>query len=132
MPSFDTVATERLLLVHVPPVVGDNVVVEPSQMVEGPVIAAVGGLSTVTFEVASDIQPVLEFVNVKLAVPVFSPVTLPALFTEATEALLLTQVPPEVGESWVMESLQITDEPVIEAVGFALITIVLSFDPEQL
>ena len=96
---MDTVATERLLLVHVPPVVGDNVVVEPSQMVEGPVIVAVGGLSTVTFEVASDAQPVLELVNVKLAVPVLTPVTSPELFTVATAELLLTQLPPEVGES---------------------------------
>ena len=132
IPSLVTVATDMLLLVQVPPVVGESVVVEPSQMVVGPVIAAVGGLSTVMLLVALEEQPVEELVNEKLAVPVFTPVTLPALFTVATVVMLLTHVPPEVGESCVMESLQITEDPVIEAVGLALMTIVLSFDPEQL
>jgi hypothetical protein len=41
-PRLDTEATDGLELAHVPPVVGDNVVVEPTQIVEGPVTDTTG------------------------------------------------------------------------------------------
>jgi hypothetical protein len=41
-PAFVTVAIAVLLLVHVPPVVGDNCVVEPAHIVVEPVIVTVG------------------------------------------------------------------------------------------
>ena len=42
IPELDTVAIAGLLLIHVPPAEGNNVVVDPSQMVEGPDMATTG------------------------------------------------------------------------------------------
>lgn len=53
-PPFVTVAIDVLLLVHVPPVVGDNVVVPPPQIVVAPVILTAGLTLTVTFPVELD------------------------------------------------------------------------------
>jgi hypothetical protein len=50
-PAFVTVATALLLLLHVPPVLGNNVVVDPAQIVELPVMLTVGVVFTVTAEV---------------------------------------------------------------------------------
>jgi hypothetical protein len=94
-----TVATDGLLLVQVPPVVGDNVVVKPSQMVLAPVIETTGGVVTVRSVVGSLEQLVVVLVNVKLADPVLTPVTKPLLVTVATATLELVQVPPVEGKS---------------------------------
>jgi hypothetical protein len=94
-----TVATAVLLLVQVPPVVGESVVVDPSHIVVAPVMVAVGGLSTVILAVGFEAQPVEVLVKVKLAAPVLTPVTLPAFVTVAIVGLLLTHVPPVVGDN---------------------------------
>jgi len=57
-PALVTVATAGLLLAHVPPVVGERVVVNPSQIVEGPVNDTTGGIFTVIGAVLSETQPV--------------------------------------------------------------------------
>jgi len=116
-PAFVTVATAGLLLAQVPPVVGDKVVVLPIQMLLDPVIKTTGMGWTVTAEVAADTQPVVVLVNVKVADPAVRPVTKPAPVTEATAGLLLTQVPPVVGETVVVAPTQILAAPVILTTG---------------
>ena len=111
-PVLVTVATAGSLLTHVPPVVGDNVVVNPTQTLPGPVILTAGAALTVTAGVGVDVQPVIVFVNVKVAVPAETPVTTPALVTVATDGLLLIQI-PLVGESVVVPPIQTLVGPVI-------------------
>lgn len=53
-----TVATDGLLLVHVPPVVGDNVVVDPTHMVEGPVTETIGLGFTLMVRLGTAVQPI--------------------------------------------------------------------------
>lgn len=62
-------------------------------------------------------------VKVKVAVPAVKPVTTPALVTEATAGLLLTQVPPVAGDKVVVNPAQIVLEPVILTAGVAFIVI---------
>ena len=89
-----TVAIAVLLLVHEPEVgVADNVVAEVAQTVVVPEITGVTP-NTVTVNVL--LRPIALYVIT--AVPVATPVTIPDDEpTEATEALLLTHVPPEIG-----------------------------------
>jgi hypothetical protein len=61
-PAFVTVAIAVLLLAHVPPVVGLNVVVEPAQIVLDPVILTAGFALIVKGAVANELHP--ELVNV--------------------------------------------------------------------
>ena len=58
-PALETVAIELLLLSHVPPVEGDNVVVEPTQIEEAPVIEAVGLVFTRTELDGFELHPVV-------------------------------------------------------------------------
>ena len=53
-PPFVTVATEGLLLLQVPPVVGDSVDVSSSHKISGPETLTVGLANTVTGKVGSD------------------------------------------------------------------------------
>ena len=119
-PPFVTVAIDVLLLAHVPPFVGLNVVVAPAQMVEFPVIDTVGLAFTVTLLVALDMHPVDEFVNVKLAVPSATPVTIPVFATVAMLELLLVHVPPVDGLKVVVVPGQMAVSPVIETGGLGL------------
>lgn len=57
-PTFDTEATEGLELDHVPPVVGDNVVVEPTHIVEGPVTETAGLGLTFMVMLGTALQPI--------------------------------------------------------------------------
>jgi hypothetical protein len=61
-------------------------------------------------------------VKVNVAVPAPTPVTSPSLFTDATEGLLLTHVPPLVGDNVVVPPTQIVVLPVMATDGFAEIT----------
>lgn len=79
-PEFVTIATEGLLLIHVPPVVGVTVAEEPSQTPEAP--PKTGKAFTVTLPVVAE-QPVVASVNVNVAEPDETPVTIPALVTVA-------------------------------------------------
>lgn len=118
-PLLDTVAIAGLLLVQVPPVVGDNLVGPPIHMVVLPVMATVGLAMTVTVGVGADTHP-LELVNVKVTVPVATPVTIPALVTVALALLLLVHVPPVVGDKVVVPPTHTDVLPVIDAVGLVL------------
>ena len=76
-------------------------------------IPTTGPSSTVTSSERDDTHPEEVFVNVNLAVPGETPVTIPLLFIVATLSLSLTQVPPRDGLSVVSASTQITGLPVI-------------------
>ena len=80
---------------HVPPVVGDIVVVPAIQSESLPVIVAVGLALTVTLIVLE--QPVDVSVYVKTEVPAETPVITPALVMVATPVLAEVQIPPEAG-----------------------------------
>lgn len=69
IPPLVTVATKGLELVQVPPDDGDNVVVEPIQILEGPMMLTTGFALMVTGVVAFEGQLVIELVNTKVAVP---------------------------------------------------------------
>ena len=58
-PELFIVATEVLLLVHVPPVEGDKLVVVPIQMVDEPTIFTTGLPMTVIDADGLEIQPVV-------------------------------------------------------------------------
>ena len=118
-PAEVTVATDGLLLTHVPPVVGDKVVVDPMQIELLPVMLTVGKALTVTVPVVL-LQLVVADVNVKAADPAATPVTTPAEVTVATDSLLLTQVPPVVGDKVVVDPIQIELPPVMLTVGNVL------------
>jgi hypothetical protein len=119
-PALVIVATDVLLLTHVPNVVGLTVVVLPIQSeVLDPVIFVVGRALTVTVFVAFDGHKVVLLVNVKVTVPPLTPVTTPALVTVATPVLLLAQVPPDVGLKVVVDPTQIVLAPVMLTIGFA-------------
>ena len=115
-PALVTVALALLLLVQVPPVVGDSVAVLPIHTVAGAVTT--GNAFTVTADVVL-LQPVEVCVKVKVAVPPDTPVTTPALVTVATELLLLAQVPPVVGDSVLVKPAHIVELPVMLTVGNA-------------
>ena len=118
-PALLTVATAALLLAQVPPVVGDKLVVLPTQIALAPVILTTGGAFTVTADVGAEAQPAA-LVKIKVAPPAPTPVTTPALVTVATAALLLAQVPPVVGDKVVVPPTQIVLLPVRLAAGMAL------------
>ena len=81
------------------------------------VITAVGLPFTIT-DVVLLLQPVADWVNVKLTVPADTPVTTPALVTVAMALLLLVHVPPEAGERFMVDPTH-TDVPALTAgLGF--------------
>ena len=88
--------------------------------------------STVTAEVVLE-QPFEELVNVNVTLPVVEPaVTTPAFVTDAIEGLLLTQVPPVVGDKVVVEPAQIVELPVILTVGNGFtVTVTVNVLPAQ-
>jgi hypothetical protein len=94
-PAFVTVAFVISLLVHVPPVVGDKVMLLPTQT-EGSADTT-GRALIVTAEVVL-LQPVAVSVNVNVTEPGAIPVMRPALDTVALVGSLLVQVPPDVGD----------------------------------
>ena len=95
-----------MLLTHVPPLVGDKVVVVVPQNEVGPIILTTGNEVTETAGVVfAQKGDVLE-VKVKVALPGPTAVTVLPL-TVATLVLLLTQVPPLDGDRVVVNPLQI-------------------------
>lgn len=92
-PELFIVATEVLLLLHVPPVVASlSEVVDPTQTLVVPSIAPGSGF-TVTTVVLKHVVPKMYEIT---AVPKLLPVTHPVEATVATEVLLLLHVPPVV------------------------------------
>lgn len=129
-PALVTVAIVGFTAVHVPPVVGDSVVVDPIHTAAVPVIVTVGLGLTVTGPVVL-VQPVAVFVKVKVAVPVDIAVTTPVVaFTVATAGLLLCQVPPVFGVSVVVFPIHIADAPLIPTVGRGLTVICMVSEQE--
>jgi hypothetical protein len=118
-PALLIVATDVLLLTHVPSVIGLTVVVPPiHNEVLAPVIFVVGRALTVIALVASDGQSVVLLVKVNVAEPPLTPVTTPPFVTVATALLLLAHVPLVVGLKVVVEPSHIVLAPVILTLGF--------------
>jgi hypothetical protein len=112
-PALVTVALVLSLLVHVPPVVGDKVMVLPTHTEDEGALTT-GSAFTVTADVVLE-QP-LASVNVKVTLPAATPVTVFPL-TVALEGSLLTQVPPVDGVK-VMVLPTHTEEAEVLTVGF--------------
>jgi hypothetical protein len=128
-PALLTEATTGLLLAQVPPVVGDKVAVLFTQTAGMPV--TVGSAPTVTADVVL-VHDDDARVKVNVADPAATPVTTPAFVTVAIPLLLLTHVPPVVGESVVVLPIQIVEAPVILVTGaFFLVTVVGTEMAEQ-
>lgn len=98
-PVFVIEATAGFVLIQLPPVVGEILEEDPTQINDGPVRLIKGFVAILMGVPNSEKHPVAVSVNLKVADPVANPVTSPALETAATEGLLLIQVPPKFGES---------------------------------
>jgi hypothetical protein len=96
-PAFVTDATAVLLLVHVPPVLGLNWVVDNLHIAFGPSMETVGFASTMTTGLGFDTQLVVLLVYINDDVPADKPVTKPPFVTDAIDGLVLIHVPPVVG-----------------------------------
>jgi hypothetical protein len=96
------VATEGLLLIHVPPVAGRKDVVAPIQIVAGPLSVVAGLPFTLMGMVPAAVHPEDEVKLIK-ANPLEIPVTRPEFVILATVGLLLVQTPPDVGETVVVD-----------------------------
>ena len=96
-----------------PPVVGDKVIVDPTQTDDAPL--TIGKAFTVTAFVVA-LQPVEVCVNVNVTEPGATPVTTPPFVTVAKLLLLLTHVPPVVGDKVIVDPTQ-TDDIGIWIVG---------------
>ena len=127
-PASVTVALVGSLLVQAPPVVGDKVIVLPTQT-DDPALTA-GSALTVSDEVVL-LQPVEVWVKVKVTLPVATPVTRPALVTVAFVASLLVQVPPVVGDKVMVLPTQ-TDDPALTAGSALTVTVAVAEHPELL
>jgi len=118
-----TEAIKGELLIQVPPVEGERVVLVPSQILLEPKIDTEGFKLTCTGAEGSETQLVDPCVNVKVAEPDATPVTVPSLVTLAMPGFELTHVPPVEGLSVVVVPLQIAVPPVTLATGSALTVI---------
>ena len=104
-----TVATDGVLLVHVPPIVVlVTVVVEPIHIGATPKIGAAGG-TTVTISVTNVDPHVFVTIYEMTDVPVATPETIPLLLTVATPVLALLQAPPVVTSANVVEPVVQSD-----------------------
>ena len=105
-PLLLIVATLGFVLAHVPPVDGESAVLPPIQIEFRPFIVTTGFAYTAIGAVLADMQPVEMFVNLNVACPAANAVTTPAFVIVAMVGLLLTHVPPTVGEKDVVEPIQ--------------------------
>ena len=114
-----TVATVRLLLLHVPPKVGsDNIEMRPTHKTDVPDMGAGRGLTNIGNVIVHPVGSVYE-IN---AEPDDTPVTIPVVAsTEAMVAALLLHVPPPASVKSVVEPTQTVDEPEIAGgIGFTV------------
>ena len=121
-PELVTVAIELLLLVHVPPIVGDNVIVLPTQT-EAPALTTGSALMDTALVVALQVVEVVS-VKIKVALPAATPVTTPELVTVAIELLLLVHVPPIVGDNVIVLPTQ-TEAPAVTTGCALMVTAVV-------
>jgi hypothetical protein len=105
-----------LLQAYVPPPVAVKVVLPPLQITDVPVMLAVGNALTATPLLAVDVQP-LPLVTVTVYVAFAVGLTVMAA---VVAPLLQEYVPPPVAVKVVLPPLQITDVPVMLAVGNGL------------
>jgi len=103
-PALVTVARALLLLVHVPPVVGDRVAVAPKQIAAGAVTT--GKALTVTAAVVL-LQLFVPSVKVNVTLPAATAVITPAFVTVAMVLSLLIHVPLVVGDRVAVAPTQI-------------------------
>jgi hypothetical protein len=103
VPELSILAISGLLLAQVPPEEGENEVVLPIQIAEGPVRFIEGLGLIVTGKDGFETQLVAALVKVKVAVPALIPVTSPVLLTVATPLLLLDHDPPVEGDNVVVD-----------------------------
>jgi hypothetical protein len=111
----------ELLLDQLPPVEGNKDVEVPMQIDCGPDTLTRGLPITVSGVEALDTHPVAVAVKVNVVVPADMAVITPDKLIWATELLLLTHVPPVVGDMVVLVPIHAVDGPVKAIVGLALI-----------
>ena len=87
-------------------------------------VGVAGRALTVTFEVGLLLHPVDVCVKVNVAVPAETPVTTPASVTVATAGVLLTHVPPLVGDNVVVPPAHMDADPVMFTTGRAFTVMV--------
>jgi hypothetical protein len=121
IPPDVILAIVGFLLSHIPPLVGLNWVVPPMHIVDAPVNVTIGLPFTFTLNTCVDEQPVVEFVNIKVAVPAAAPITRPLLLTVAILVFELDQTPPVVGASWVVFPIHISALPRLFIAGISCI-----------
>ena len=112
-----TEAMVELPLVHVPPVVGVRVVVEPIQILVSPLMPTGTPFTTLMAMVLSELHPVAVSSNTNDTEPTPVPVTTPLLVMVAIAGLLLVQIPPEVGIKLVVPLIQISLSPLRAVMG---------------
>lgn len=103
-PALLTVATDGLELTQVPPETGDNVVVDATQTLEGPVMMVVGIGLTKIVKVDWLVQAPEFLVYEIVAKPGLAPVTKPPLVTLAMAELEDDQVPPLIEAARTVDS----------------------------
>lgn len=124
VPFAVTVATDGLLLTHVPPLEGNNVVEAPAQIILSPLIPTVGFMATAIDCVAAEMHPVDVSVKIKPVLPKLIPCTIPVLVTVATDGLRELQLPPVEGNKFVDPPMHIVWGPEIPTVG-PLLTVII-------
>jgi hypothetical protein len=117
-PALVTVAIALLLLVQLPPVVGDNMAVAPRHTEAG--ADTTGNAFTVTAVVVL-LQFVEPSIKVNVTVPGDTPVMTPAFVTDAMLLLLLVHAPPLVGDKASVEPTQTDAGAVTIGSGFIVI-----------
>ena len=80
-------------------------------------IVTTGSKTIPTFTIPVVTAHPVEVVKVKSTLPEEIPVTTPVLVTVAIELSLLTQVPPDVGDKFVVDPIFIFELPVILTTG---------------
>jgi hypothetical protein len=92
-------------------------------------------LFTAKFGLTDDTQPVPLSVNLKFTFPALTAVISPLLFIVATEGLLLTHTPPDVGDTLDVSPIQSDVVPVTEIVGLGFTVsevVVIAWQPLML
>lgn len=123
--KLPTVATLVLELVHVPPPASVSEIVELMQTDDEPVIAA-GKAFTVTMPVAA--QPELSVYEI-VAVPTFTPLTVPPDTVAIVVELLLHVPPPVASERMVVPDLHRERDPVNAAGPASTVTVFTAVHP---
>ncbi len=123
------VATDAVLLVHVPPTESVNVVVEPAHTLAVPDIEDGEAFTVITFVVVQPVDKVYVIVELPLATPVTIPVDEPIV---ATDVVLLDHVPPPASVNVVVKPAHTLAVPDIEDGKVFTVTTVVTYAVPQL